>query len=302
MHEDLVRAIIRQLGPSFISLREIIGQGEVNHVFVAETSEGPWVVRFHRDPLDTDDYAKEEWCLTTLAGLGVPVPGFAARGSCEGTAFIVQMFVPGANADGHRPPELWRTLGRYARIINEVTLDDLAPDALFPRFGRDLVANWRQHIAYNLEQLTSGDPLIALGAYSLADQASLRSVFEGLGARVTSFGLTHGDLVPKNVLLPPAGPPVVIDWGSAGAGPAPYSDFIRIWADEANEAFTAADLNAFAEGYGVRLDDLLETMQDLWLLNRIDVVRWAIDHRPDLIDSYSAKAQSAVQSRLAGGG
>ena len=289
------REVAETMGLAVLSLREIVGQGEVNFVFVVGTTDGEVVVRFHRDPLDTDDYATEEWCMRRVGSAGVPVPEFVGRGVCEGKNFVVQRFVAGGNGDGSRSRELWRTLGGYARTINELDLDGSAPDSLFPRFGRDLVKNWEDHIAYNLGELTPADPLIALGAYGRADQDRLRGVFEGLADSVTRFGLTHGDLVPKNVILPEGGRPVVIDWGSASAGPVPFADFGRIFYDEANEGFDESDVEAFAEGYGVSFRELRGTLEAIRLLGKIDVCRWARDRRPDRLEHYVAVAAEAVR-------
>jgi len=277
--------------------REILGQGAVNHVFVVTTAEGTLVVRFHRDPLDTDDYAAEAWCLQTLKE-AVPVPSCVALGVCEGIRFIVQSFVEGELADCHRSPDLWRSLGQYARIINEFPLDASAPDSLFPRFGRDLLQNWHRHIDYNLAALTANDDLLMLGAYDIRHQDCLRRAFSNLRQRVTRFGLTHGDLVPKNVLLPPNRSPVVIDWGSASTGAAPYHDYLRVRPDDAEEGFTIDDLECFGQGYGTPVRELASTMDDLSLLNKIDVVRWAIDCRPDRMEAYVALARQAVLQRF----
>jgi len=293
----LAYAIAEQIGVPASGCREIIGQGTVNHVFVAATAEGELVVRFHRDPLDVDDYAGEEWCLKSLKG-EVPVPNCVAVGACQGISFIVQTFEEGENADGRRSPELWRTLGRYAKTINETPLDASAPESLFPRFGRDLLCNWHRHIDYNLAELTPADELLKIGAYEMKHQDELKRAFSNLRHRVTRFGLTHGDLVPKNVLLPPCSPPVVIDWGSAGTGAAPFHDYMRIRQDEAEEAFTDDDLEQFAAGYGSPVRELASTMDDLSLLGKIDKVRWAIDKRPDRVKPSTARAREEVLRRF----
>ena len=283
------------IGCRVSSIREIVGRGEVNHGFVVDTSHGLWVVRFAIDPRDLDDYAKEAWCLQSA---GVPTPELIAVGNLRGVPFIVQSFVDGATGDDRRSPDLWRALGRYSRLINDVPIDQTAPDSLFSRFGRDPAANWRAHIAYNLEVLTPDDPLIRLGVYEPSRQGRLRDAFERLEGKVDRFGLTHGDLVPKNVLVPEGRAPVVIDWGSASTGPVPYHDFLRMWADEADEGFLPDDLAHFAEGYGIPFETIRATMEDIGFLNRIDLVRWAIDRRPDRLDEVAAKAKRAIAERF----
>ena len=293
---DLACAILKELSLTASRVVEIVGQGEVNHVFTASTLEGELVIRFSRDPLDTDDYSKEAWCLTTMNVRGIPVPELIAVGTHAEIPYIVQRFVDGVNADTCRNKDLWIQLGSYSRTINNTPLGDDAPDSLFQRFGRDLLANWKEHIRYNLNQLTADDPLILLGAYTPDEQEWLSHTIAHLEIQVKAFGLSHGDLVPKNVLISADGTPVVIDWGAASAGPIPYRDYMRIWRDDAEEGFTAQDLERFAEGYGVPVGELLETMHALLVLDSIDVVRWALDKRPDRVESYVVRARQRLGS------
>ncbi len=296
---EFAAAIARHVGADPTATREIIGLGSVNRVFAVSLTGGDrWVVRFGRNPLDSSHFAEEAWCLAAAARHGVPVPRLVAVGSLDGTPFIVQAFVDGENADTRRDPELWRTLGGYARRVSDIALDGSAPEGLFGRFGRDCQASWSAHVRYNSEQLTSDDPLIALGVYARADQRELGACIETLVLGVNQFGLTHGDLVPRNVLLPARGAPTLIDWGSASVGPVPFLDYLRIWADDAKEGFSPADLAAFAQGYGIPAERLLSTMADIRLLSRIDLVRWALQRRPDRVTEIAAKSRLVVREWL----
>lgn len=286
----LARAIAERLGVPVRRIREIVGQGEVNHVFVVNEE---LVVRFGRDPLDADDYAKEAWCLQTVRKHGVPVPDLVGTGNLEGIPYIVQQFVAGEDGSQNPKTESWRTLGQYSRLIGGIPLDD-APDSLFPRFGRDLRSNWAQHLDYNVQALGVDDPLVRLGVYAPSQIDGLRKLFENLEA-FHSFGLSHGDLVPKNTILSGEGTLVVIDWGSATTGPLPYFDVLRIWEDPLHRLEEAS---VFAQGYGTSLEDLLPTLRGLKLLGRIDVVRWAIDTRPDRIQALAEEARRVVQESL----
>ena len=297
---ELAAAIVRQVGNKPTATREIVGLGSVNHVFVVGTPSGEeWVVRFCRDPSDIDKYDEESWCLLAARRCGVPVPELIAVGELDGVRYIVQSFVEGENADSHRSPELWRTLGRYACMVNDIPMASSAPQGLFGRFGRDPVRDWRAHVEYNLEQLGSDDPLIRLNVYAPSQEQALRACIESLHDRIDRFGLTHGDLVPRNVLLPGAGPATVIDWGSASVGPAPFLDYLRIASDDDHEGFSPADLEAFAEGYGFRIDRVVRLAEDINLLSRIDLVRWALDHqRLDRLPEIVSKARRAVAQRV----
>ncbi len=51
-------------------VRELRGGGSVNHVFILGVGEDRCVVRFAVDPLRTDEFAAEAWCLKLAAERG----------------------------------------------------------------------------------------------------------------------------------------------------------------------------------------------------------------------------------------
>jgi aminoglycoside phosphotransferase (APT) family kinase protein len=176
----------------------------------------------------------------------------------------------------------WKILGRYARTIHAIPISDDAPDNLFTRFGRDLPAAWRAHLAYQLAELTPGDRLIALGVYPADEQSRLRQLVLRLADTAMEFGLSHDDLASRNVLVRPDGELVLIDWGSAACGPVPFTDLLILLRDhERNGDPNTDDLTAFADGYGLDLDVLMPTLDAIRTLTAIDLVRWALDRRPD---------------------
>ena len=294
LHE-VVAAAIRASDAEPGPIREIAGQGAVNYVFVCNTSHGEWVIRIPLDSVADDVYANEEWSIRTAQAAGIPVAGFIARGTFDGTPYMIQPFVEGVSGDTRRSPQLWRELGRYERLLADVD-PSTAPRGMFPRFGTDLRQNWEAHIDYNLESLSPNDPLIALGAYRLDQQDTLRSRFQRLQTSISTFGVYHGDLVPRNVIVREDGTAIVLDWGSTATGPTPHTGLLRILYGSPEEAFTEQDAAEFAAGYGVELEELRESLHDLWLLGKIDLVRWARDRRPDLVASKAAEAAEAMAS------
>jgi aminoglycoside phosphotransferase (APT) family kinase protein len=296
---DLAIAIAWQLGVESLAIRPITGQGEVNRVFIVDTGDGEWVIRFSRYPRDTDDYSKEAFCLREALRHGVPSPQFIAAGRCQDVPYIVQTLVPGPNADRRRSAELWEMLGRYARVVHSIPLDGSAPVSLFPRFGRDLAANWRMHVDYNIAEMTSEDPLLGLGVYGLAQQEAIRSLFAPLRHWSGCHGLAHGDLGPRNVLLPPDHPPVLLDWGNAATGPAPHTDLVALLTDHRRFGDPLmVEIASFAAGCGVDLAEELPTVEDMLLLHRFDQVRWALDIRPDRVPAKADLAREAVRRRF----
>jgi hypothetical protein len=172
---------------------------------------------------------------------------------------------------------------------------DQTPDALFSRFGHDLPQAWRDHLQYNVDQLVTTDPLIGLGVYELGRQSSVRARLTDLQATDFTFGLNHGDLALSNLLVPEHGAPVLIDWGSARTGPAPFLDFVGLLtAHRVQNDPSDLELLAFAHGYGISLDEISETLENLALLDALDLVRWAIDQRPDLLAQVAESAREHV--------
>jgi aminoglycoside phosphotransferase (APT) family kinase protein len=130
---------------------------------------------------------------------------------------------PGEEDDSSTP---WSFLGSYGRAIHDIQPDDAAPDSLFTRFGRDLQQAWADHLAYNVERLDRADPLFRAGVYSRGRQLQLVESLHDLASVPLRFGLSHGDLTTRNLLVSDTGPPVLIDWGSAAFGPVPWTDLL----------------------------------------------------------------------------
>ena len=275
----------------------IVGAGSANHVFVVRSSEGTLVVRFAIDVASQDSVELEAWALTQAARHGIPSPSVVATGCLSGVPYLVQTFVEGVSGTERRTPQLWRTLGEYASRMHDIPITAETPDALFSRFGRDLPQAWRAHLQYNMGQLVRTDPLIDLGVYEIGQQGSLRARIASLEATDMTFGLNHGDLSMKNLLVPEHGAPVLIDWGSARTGPSPLLDLVGLLtAHRLQNDPSDQELLAFADGYGICLEEISETLENLMVLEALDLVRWAIDQRPDLLAQVAESARGQVAS------
>jgi aminoglycoside phosphotransferase (APT) family kinase protein len=261
---------------------ELSGLGSVNRVFTLGLGNDRCVVRFAIDPLRGDEFATEAWCLEVAKSHGLPGPETLASGTFCGVPYAIQRFVPHVPPDRVSRRDLWQTLGRYARRINDLPVTDDAPVGLFSRFGRDLPAAWQAHLAYNLAELTSEDPLISLGVYAPEEQPRLRSIISVLARTPMRFGLSHGDLAVRNVLVSPDGTLVLMDWGSASCGPVPYTDLLTLVRhhDQDDDPSTA-DLAAFGAGYGVDLSEIWHIVEAVRQVSALDLVRWAAERRPD---------------------
>lgn len=265
------------------------------------------VVRTPRDIAGSDTYPAERWAAEHAARHGVPTPRVLASEPefGDGPLMIVEHV---ASIASDRDP--WHDLGRLAAALAEVPLDaadpasaepdgveSRVPDALLTRFGRDLPEAWRRHLRYGLDSLVPGDRLLGLGVYAEHQRGPLRAALEQLAVESAGWrhGLVHGDLAPRNLVPRGADDPVLIDWGSARTGPVPWLELDRVHRWSVLDGVVGADeLRRFADGLGVDLDDSLPPLRRLALLHHLDLVRWALERRPDRLAREVEEARRAI--------
>lgn len=273
---------------------EITGLGSENHVVVVGEGAGRVVVRFARDRSKPAVFASEAWCARRSATAGVPTAEILATGTLDGIDYGVQELVPGRpTATG---PAAWETLGAYAAAIHRIVPDGDAPDVLFTRFGRDPAAAWHSHLAYNLDRLTDDDDvLLRLGAYSVAERAEIRDRAAALRDVPFSFGLSHGDLSVRNLLVRTDGPPVLLDWGCASFGPALYLDLLALERERDTTGHPSAEeMDAFVAGAEADRSMIATVLPAFRLVQRHDLVRWALERRPDRLDESVSGLRAAL--------
>ena len=256
------------------------GLGSVNHVFILGSGSERYVVRIPIDRLRQDEFPVEYWCLEQAAKQGIPSPEVIGRGVVSGSPYIVLRFVEGS-AVRESGTGVWETLGRYGRAAHAMEWG-CGPDQLFTRFGRDPDDAWRRHLQYNIDSLTGSDPLIGLGVYRSAEQPRIRALVGELLDGGLGHGLRHGDLAPRNLIAPPHGPPVLLDWGQASVGPIPHGDLLAAFRSHLLDGHpTERELGVFSLALGAPLSSIRDELERLLVLESLDRVRWALDQRPD---------------------
>lgn len=294
-HGALAREVAVRLGLACQPLRAVVGSGSVNHVYVTGAGDERRVIRFARDPLCNAVFEAEAWSAARAKKLGVPTPATTAVGELRGIPYGVQRFVAGHLVTDDTSALVWSTLGAYGRIINGIQPDRSTPATLFSRFGQDLKAAWASHLSYNLEQLDRKDPLLRNSVLTRKQQQSLRATVLDLSDVPLDHGLSHGDLTPRNLIQPDAGPLVLIDWGSATFGPVPWTDLLAIDQDARVSGIAATRrLEAFLDGMGLDLSTVRPTFEKFRRLQLLDLVRWATDQRPDRLDSATNDLMAAL--------
>lgn len=290
--------VVRRLGAEPLAVERLPG-GFVNHAFRVTRATGhDLVVRVPADPRHGDadayaaEYALEAWAATAAGATGVPVAEPVAHGRVDGVPYAVSRYVTHA-ADPVGAP--WTWLGRYAALVATADLAG-APDGVFTRFGTDLGVAWSAHLAYHAAQLDGDDPLLRDGAYRSA--ASVRRRLDVLAGAGLRHGLAHGDLAPRN-LVPrgPDEPPVLVDWGAASTGPAPWTDARRVFERAfVDHEITARDYDEFAAAAGLSSVAGTRIVAALTAVHLVDVVRWARDRRPSLVVEHVARCRRGLDA------
>ena len=102
----------------------------------------------------------------------------------------------------------------------------------------------QRHIRYNIDSLTSDEPLARQHNYPGGDAGRIQVLFTELLSADHTLGLVHGDLSAKNTILGNDGTVYLIDYGCAFCGVVPYDEIICV-----NE-HTPRELSVFLQSYG----------------------------------------------------
>lgn len=272
-------------------------------MFRVDSADASWVVRFAIDPSRDAEATTEAWALGAAAAAGIPSPAVLASGCLDSVRYLVEEFVPSTSVAER---DAWADLGALAGTIGRIPLGEDAPKTLFSRFGRDLPSAWRSHVDYNLGELDETDPLLRAGVYRVEDRDALLAVCRRLRNRPFRFGLAHGDLAPRNLVPRGLAPPVLLDWGSASTGPTPWTDLTIVHAWSVDDGVVSSrEFEAFLAAVDLTDEErsgASSTLDDLLILRRLDLARWARERRPELFDDSCQAASASIQGALARNG
>ncbi len=297
------RVSLSFLNDANIRVLPISGKGSVNKVFIVEAPNTKLVVRIGDQNESLQEYRKEVWCIDKAAVRGVPVPPVLDVGVIEEHAYMIQAYCSGDEGRDSKFPRsrIWHQLGRYARLIHSVevagfglTLQDLTEGN-----SRE---SWLEYLNYNIESLNENDELIKLKVVTQSQSRVIRAIFEDLKRKAFSFGLNHGDLSLKNVIVDESGKVTLLDWGSAEAGIVPHHEIIQMLKMNMLENDPdGAAIQSFLDGYGISQSEFEQTgstLESLLLLRAFDKLRWAIDRDIVGLESYIIHARQAVERKL----
>ncbi len=303
MNAEIVRSITsRYFNKPPERVTQIIGKGSVNSVFVVESRNTKAVIRCRDSSDSLDEYRKEAWCMEKAAGVGVPVATVLDIGDFADSAYMIQEFLGGKEGRDLPMPatNIWSELGRHARAIHSIPVCGLGLKMADMIEGNSQ-SSWLRHVDYNIESLNADDELIKLDVITPQQSRITKALFEELRDRQFTFGLNHGDISLKNVIVGSDGVVNLIDWGSAEAAIVPHHDLIQMLKMNMRESDPdEAAVQAFIRGYGIipsQFDDMLPTLESLLLLRAFDKLRWALDWNVEGLDDFVTHARETVERR-----
>lgn len=288
-----------------VKITPLLEKGFVNKVFIVETLKAKAIVRTRDEAGALKEYRKEAWCIERASALGVPVPAVLALGSFEQNAYMIQPFLEGDEGRKSSKPKghIWRKLGEYARLIHSIKVAGFGLN-LSDLTAGDSQKSWLKYVGYNIESLCEDDELLKLGVLTNSESKKVRDVFENLRLQTFNFGLNHGDISLKNVIVDEGGNISLLDWGSAEASIVPHHDLIQLLKMNMLENDPdEADIGAFLDGYRISQTEfkrMMPELETLLLLRAFDKLRWAIDRKIENLESYASHAKAALARCLQG--
>lgn len=295
MDTAIVRRLLTEQFKSPVTTVQYL-PSSVSEVFLVSFAERHVVARFNALS-ELDRFQKEAWCIDVAARAGVPGPAVLAICSEGDHSFMVESYAAGHRGDALPAADqgtMWRDLGGYLRRIHAIPVGgfgekhaDLTED--------DSNRGWIRYLDYNRSALTPHDPLLELKALDSEEQKVLRDTFDGLARLPVRFGLCHGDPSPWNVIRGDDGELRLIDWGEAHAHVVPHFDLGVILDGRLDDQAPAFE--QLLVGYGLDRAGYDAIRRDVWALRLLiatDLVRWAIDRKPERLSAKIATLRALL--------
>ena len=286
MKEIISKLIKREFDDAINSIKEI-HHGSVNKVFDVTGKKENYIVRLNDEKEKKVEFKKEEFCLAKVRELGVPSPKVLAIGTEGKYEYLIQNKVKGINGSLSSKEDklrIWQRLGQYASKYNQIT-QILVEQNNFHN-------SWASKLSYNIDQLSSTDALLVEEIFSPIEHTQIKKFLLSLKQKKFTFGLVHGDLSPRNVIIDEENI-CLLDWGTAEINVIPHTEIgiVLIEKEASQEEFTF-----FLKGLGIPKKKFKEIERELRMLNlllRLDIYRWALGRSITHKNNYIGKLQEA---------
>jgi fructosamine-3-kinase len=287
VEQRIIEEVSQHLNGVVTEIRRI-DRGEVNQSYFLKTSLSKYVFRLDPNETNLTRFNKETWAMTKIAQLGVLVPKVIATGKLEQHPYMIMEYIEGKDGDKTTPEQqlmIWKTLGKYARQTHSMEVAGYGEGMTAPGV---FSGSWEALLDYNLSALNTDDKLLKLGIISSNQSDLIKSIFYKLKKVTLKFGFIHNDLKLENTVLVNDSDLFLLDWGSAEVAVIPHLEIATILEDSLDEK--SDSFLSFLAGYGLSVSDfevIKPEIHMIKLLVRVDKVRWALDKRPDRLNSLS---------------
>lgn len=289
----LISSILRKVaGVPAESIEHIKGIGMNNAVTVANTAEGRFVVRTNVES-HLFRYQREAWCYEQLKGAPVLTPTVLGCGIEDGHAYLVSRFITDSSRidDTIDHIRVWRILGSYARLLNQVAPPEIGSEAsaYFPVL-------WERQVLDDVALIFKDDLWLKHGLLSARQNDTTRNYLLDCASLEGRLGICQYDLTTANAVIcnNDYERVFVLDLESANVAPVPYYQLgcIAAW-----NGIESESTRAFFEGYGV--DNVSEPELERFTLYRLmRATAWARDRYPSLLSENIARTRPVLERVL----
>lgn len=292
------------LNSNRISIKSV-GEGSNNKNYLAKSNNKEIVIKLsfnHKEYKAFQDYVKEKWCIEKSSEKGVPGPVVLGLGRSQERAYMIETFVPGVNGKKLKNKlHAYHELGRYTKLIHSIKVSGFGENLTNTKRGI-FTGSWKKYLDYNIKSLTRNDKLIKLKVLTEEQSKEVKKIFESIKKQKYIFGLNHGDISARNILVEKSGKVNLLDWGCAEAHIIPHYDFMNLVESQMGyNKLNDKELHEFIKGYGMsqkEFEHLKPQLIKLILLISFDKLRWAIDRNPIKIKEFSKRAKKMMKLNL----
>jgi aminoglycoside phosphotransferase (APT) family kinase protein len=268
--------------------------GLSNFVFLAQHSEGEFIVRLGQTPGKINAYIKEQWAVAKAREVGVPTSEILEVGNEVIPApYMISHRARGQAATYH--PErltILREMGRYTALINSIPTNGFGH--VFDWSNNQLSHNetWEEFLYQELKLETRLSLLKKHKMLTPSKLKQLRLLLEKGSGRKPVPALNHGDVRLKNVLVDKDGKiTALIDWEDCMSNLAPHWELSVALHD-----LSIDEKQEFLTGYGLSEDKIRETAP---LINALNIINY-VPYIEQLVDANDAAQLEKYRLRLSG--
>lgn len=200
--------------------------GLTNFVYRAKHVDGEFIIRVNSDPAKINIYLKEQWAISRVREIGVPVPEVLEVGNQVGCPYMIARVVPGCPATDH-PDRLGiiEELGRIAALVHTVGTQGFGETFDWSQNRLSRTESWPDYLHNQLDVDRRVAVLVDQRMLSIRQAKALKTELRRIETWTEPPALNHGDLRLKNLLVDKKGRvTALIDWEFCQSAIAPHWD------------------------------------------------------------------------------